>query len=81
MKPTLRPTAASPEPGNEPQHPWRFTLGQDVYALQHPEQDTFKVLGGELFEGFPHLFLLSPAGVTWRIPQIHVSSKPIIIIE
>lgn len=78
MKPTLRPTAASPEPGDKPQYPWRFILGQDVYALQHPVKDAFKVIGGELFMGFPHLFLLSPAGETWRIPQLHVSSQTII---
>ena len=57
--------------------PWRFSLGDEVYVLGHPRDSTYKVVGGELWMGFPHLHTFGPDGKTWRFPQIHCSSRPI----
>lgn len=58
-------------------YPWRFRIGSLVYVKGHPTDDTFTVIGGELWLGFPHLHLYDRDGKTWRIPQLHCSSKPI----
>jgi hypothetical protein len=46
--------------------------------LGHPELATFKVTGGELWLGWPHLHAVDDTGKAWRLPQIHCSSKPIV---
>jgi len=66
------PTDTSPCP-----YPWRFPLGAAVYVKGHPLHDTFTVVGGELWLGFPHYHLYDRDGRTLRVPQIHCSSKPI----
>jgi len=77
MKTIDRFSKVCTEPGELLQHPWCFTIGQEVYVAGRP-QYKYKVLGGELWVGFPHLHLLDESGQTWRIPQLHVSSKPIL---
>ncbi len=59
-------------------HPWRFRLGNSVYVRGRGFDETFKVVGGELWLGFPHYTLLDPAGRTWRVAQIECSSRPIV---
>lgn len=73
------PMVLAPEPGEAfpPPYPWRFRLGATVYVKGHPLHDTFSVVGGELWMGFPHLHLFDKDGRTLRVPQIHCSSKPI----
>lgn len=58
-------------------HPWRFRLGDTVYARGRSIDDTFVVIGGELWLSCPHLKLLDRDGLCWRIAQIECSSKPI----
>lgn len=67
-----------PEPTADRPYPWRFSLGDTVHALGHPELATFKVTGGELWLGWPHLHAVDDTGKAWRLPQIHCSSKPIV---
>lgn len=78
MRTIDRTSRLHPEPADLMQHPWRFRLGQDVYISGHP-QYSYKVTGGELHLGFPHLHLLDSAGITWRISQLRVSSKPLAV--
>lgn len=68
--------AATPAETNQV-YPWRFRIGSAVYVKGHPLDERFTVLGGELWMGFPHLHLYDCDGRTWRVPQIHCSSKPI----
>lgn len=70
-----RAVALAAEPGPTLAYPWRFTLGQHIYALGHI--NSVQVVGGELWLGFPHLHCADWSGKTWRIPQIHCSAKPI----
>ena len=37
------------------------------------------VIGGELWMGWPHLHVLDSDGKKVRVPQIHCSSKPIVL--
>lgn len=69
--------ALAPVPTELRPFPWRFSLGDEVYVLGRPSDSTYKVVGGELWMGFPHLHAVGPAGKTWRFPQIHCSSRPI----
>lgn len=72
------PMTLAPAPVDSHQvYPWRFRIGSLVYVKGHPLEDTFTVIGGELWLGFPHLHLYDRDGRTWRIPQLHCSSKPI----
>lgn len=71
------PMSLAPAPSYHTPYPWRFALGDEIYALGHPKGATFKVVGGELCAGCPHLHLVAPDGKTWRIPQLHCSSRPI----
>lgn len=66
--------APAPKPKREPVHPWRWRLGQSVYALGHAERLTF--VGGRLIKGFPYLDLCDHWGEIWQVPQLHTSSKP-----
>lgn len=66
-----------PEPGERRLFPWRFTIDQDVYVFDQPYTQSVRVVGGELYMGWPHLFVEDVLGHTWRIPQIHVMSKPL----
>ena len=67
----------APGPTDTRPYPWRFSLGDEVYVLGHTNAVTFKVVGGELWMGFPHLHAVGPDGKTWRLPQLHCSSRPI----
>lgn len=72
------PMSLAPTPVDTHQvYPWRFRIGSLVYVKGHPTDDTFTVIGGELWLGFPHLHLYDRDGRTWRVPQLHCSSKPI----
>lgn len=72
---TYRP-ACAPTPSERPQHPWRFSLGDDLYLFSHlVEGHTFKVVNGELHKDFPHYHLLAPDGEIWIIPQLHLMTK------
>lgn len=66
------------EPGSTRAFPWRFTLGQNVYTTHQLTERPLKIIGGELWLGFPHLHLLDENGHQWRVPQLHCSSKPTI---
>jgi len=69
-----RRTPLAPEPTATRTHPWRFTLGDTIYALGHPA--SFTVVGGELWLGCPHLHAVDIDGRTWRLPQLHCASRP-----
>lgn len=71
------PMTRAPEPTDIPAYPWRFRLGELVYVVGHPLHDSFTVVGGELWFGWPHYKLYDRDGHTWRVPQLHCSSKPI----
>ena len=71
------PLSLAPVPTHHRPYPWRFSLGDTVYVLGHPSAASFKVVGGELWFSFPHLHLVDETGHTWRIPQLHCSSKTI----
>lgn len=74
--PPILPTATTPRaatPSERSVFPWRFRQGDYLYALSHAYP--LLVVGGELWLGFPHYHLLDYAGKTWRIPQLHCSSK------
>jgi len=58
-------------------YPWRFRVGSLVYIVGRPLEDTFTVVGGELVKGCPHYHVSDDRGRTWRIPQLHCSSKPV----
>ena len=67
------PTETAPCP-----YPWRFRIGELVHVLGRALQDTYTVVGGELWMGFPHYKLYDHrTGTTWRVPQIHCSTKPL----
>lgn len=72
-----RSTLFTPEPDTKLRHPWRFTLGQHVHVIG-AHTSTLQVIGGELCNGFPHLHLLDIWGATWKIPQLHASSSPLV---
>lgn len=72
---TARTRRLAPEPQGDAVYPWRWKLGQQVYALGRSEP--LKVIGGELWVGCPHLHLLDGEGKVWRVPQLHTSSKAI----
>lgn len=55
--------------------PWSYCLGEEVYVCTWLRDETFKVIGGELWMDWPHYHLLAPDGTVWRIPQIHVLSR------
>lgn len=67
----------APTPIHKPTFPWRFSLGDFVYVWKRPSTETVEVIGGELWCNFPHLLVRDAAGDTWRIPQLHCSSKTI----
>jgi hypothetical protein len=73
------PMSRAPEPTESLPcpYPWRFRIGSLVYIVGRPLHDTFTVVGGELWLGWPHLKVYDRDGLTWRVPQIHCSSKPI----
>jgi hypothetical protein len=70
-------TTLIPEAADRLTPPWRFRLGDNIYVRGRGFDETFKVVGGELWLGFPHLTLVDPAGRTWRVAQIECSSRPI----
>ena len=67
-----RHKAAAPE--ERLVYPWRFRLGDVIYALGH--STSFTVVGGELWMGCPHVLAADILGRTWRLPQLHCSSRP-----
>jgi hypothetical protein len=75
---SIPPRALSPSPTSTRSYPWKFALGDEIYALGHAATTTLKVVGGELWMTFPHIHAIDACGKTWIIPQIHCSSKPII---
>jgi hypothetical protein len=67
--------ALAREPGTTASYPWKFTLGQNVYAQGRIDATSLKVIGGELHLGYPHLHVVDAYGHQWRIPQIHCTAK------
>ena len=67
--------APRPDETHQP-YPWRFRIGARVYVAGHPLNDSFSVVGGELWMSCPHLHLYDRNGKTRRVPQLHCSSKP-----
>ncbi len=70
-------TTRAATPGDKAAYPWKYRIGQRLYVRGWPLSDTVQVLGGELWVGCPHYLALDGDGKTWRLPQLHVSSKPI----
>ena len=60
-------------------HPWRFDLGQAVY-VRGWSQDTTALITAKVATSdvFPHYLVVDADGKEWRIPQIHLSTSPII---
>jgi len=73
----MAPTLRAATPGDKATYPWRYHIGQRLYVRGWPLSDTVQVVGGELWIGCPHYLALDMDGKTWRLPQLHVSSKPI----
>jgi hypothetical protein len=61
------------------QQPWRFHEGATVYVRGWPVDETGRVVGTiqPTRSGFPHYLVVDGGGGEWRVPQIHLSSKPI----
>lgn len=72
--PRVKKLTAAPSETERP-YPWQFKVGEVVYVKNMDYEETFQVMAGELWMGFPHYVLLDRSGKTWRIPQIHCSSK------
>jgi hypothetical protein len=70
-------SALLPEANDRLIPPWRFRLGDVVYVRGRSQDSTFKIIGGELWMGCPHLTVLDLDGKAWRVAQIECSSKPI----
>jgi hypothetical protein len=79
MPPLPPPNARlAPSPAeSQRSFPWRFRIGDPVYVNGQFPDASFIVTGGELWVGFPHLYVLDSDGKAWRVPQLHCSSKPI----
>lgn len=67
-----------PEAKDRLTHPWRFRIGDIVYVRRRKVDDTFKVIAGELWLGWPHLIVVDIINRTWRVAQIECSSRPIV---
>jgi hypothetical protein len=70
--------ALAREPGPTASYPWKFILGQTVYAQKNSRvgSDSLVITGGELFHGCPYLQVMDIHGQEWILPQLHCSSKP-----
>lgn len=66
-----------PEANDRLTRPWRFRLGDVVYVRGRSQDRTFKIIGGELWMGCPHLTVLDLDGKAWRVAQIECSPRPI----
>lgn len=75
--PTI-PMTRAPAPSSLTQYPWRYRVGENVFVKYMSLHDTFTVVGGELLKGWPHYILFDCNGQTWRIPQMHCASKPLL---
>jgi hypothetical protein len=58
---------------------WRFVVGQLVYVVGH-EQVSAKVTAafGHGIKDWPHYLVVDHQGKEWCVPQIQLSSTPII---
>lgn len=70
-------SASVPEANERLTYPWRFHLGDLVYVRGRAMDATYRVIGGELWLGCPHLNVLDLNGQAWRVAQIECSSRPI----
>ena len=59
--------------------PWRFKIGEVVYVRGWPVDATAKITA-QLRNAvpFPHYLAVDNDGREWRIPQLHLSTSPII---
>ena len=66
-----------PSPGKPGRRhfPWRHNLGDVLFAVSRGKQQ-LTVVGGELWLGMPHYHLEDAEGRRWRVPQLHVCSRP-----
>jgi len=74
-----KPQRKAPAPENAYVYPWRFRIGDVIYALGH--STSFTVVGGELWMGCPHVHATAVDGRLWRLPQLHCSSRPPSAVE
>ncbi len=74
----MAPTKRAATPGDKPTYPWKYHIGQHIYVRGWPLTERVQVVGGELWLGCPHYLALDGDGKTWRLPQLHVSSKSIV---
>jgi len=67
--------------------PWRFVPGDTVYVRNTalvqgwPEGHTGKVVGTFMANGCPHYYVLDGDGVSWDLPQMHLSRLPLQELE
>lgn len=71
----MAPTPRTATPGDKPTYPWKYHIGQNIYVRGWPLTESVQIIGGELWLGCPHYLALDGDGRTWRLPQLHVSSK------
>lgn len=59
--------------------PWRFKIGQAVYVRGWPV-DATALITAQLAASdvFPHYLAVDNDGNEWQLPQIHLSTSPII---
>jgi hypothetical protein len=58
--------------------PWRFKPGDSLYVRGWPENHTVKVVDWCPIEGcLPHYLVMDQLGAEWRLPQIHLSRRPL----
>jgi hypothetical protein len=60
-------------------NPWRFSPGDHVYIAGRPQEPA--IITSALGRGaadWPHYYLVDADGREWLVPQIHLSSSPIL---
>jgi hypothetical protein len=61
------------------ENPWRFSPGDHVYIAGRPQEPA--IITSALGRGaadWPHYYLVDADGHEWLVPQIHLSSSPIL---
>lgn len=58
--------------------PWRFNPGDLAYVRGWPQQHPVQVLEYDPQPGcLPHYLVIDCMGAEWRLPQIHLSRRPV----
>ncbi len=62
-------------------NPWRFAPGDHVYIAGRPQEPAIITIRVQLHQhrtDWPHYFVVDADGHEWLVPQIHLSSSPIL---